>query len=47
MVGAYPDTALAQFAYFASEGKPASGQGKDAPAAAAAPSTQVTPVKLE
>ena len=45
MVGAYPDTALAQFAYFASEGKATSGQGRDAPAAAA-PSTQVTPIDL-
>ena len=46
MVGAYPDTALAQFAYFASEGKPVFGQGKDSPAVIA-PSTQVTPVNLD
>jgi glutaredoxin-like protein len=46
MVGAYPDTSLAQFAYFASEGKPASVQGKDAPAGTA-PSTQVTPIAPE
>ena len=46
MVGAYPDTALAQFAYFASQGKPAAGPGKGE-MSGVAPSTQVTPVKLE